>query len=73
MTGLAWPLVELVSRPLEPEEREAVLGDLLEADRSAWQALLDIFGLILRRQAFSGKIPSHGLRDSVWRSRAPTC
>jgi hypothetical protein len=57
MTALAWPLVELVSRLLEPDEREAVLGDLLEADVSAWQALLDILGLILRRQAFLWKNP----------------
>src|SRR5262252_469716 len=57
MTRIAWPLVELVSRLLEPEEREAVLGDLLEAKESAGQALLDIFGLILRRQAFLWKNP----------------
>ena len=57
MTALPWPLVELVSRLLEADERETVLGDLLEADVSAWQALLDIFGLILRREAFLWKNP----------------
>jgi len=55
MTAVAWPLVERVSRLLKPDEREAVLGDLLEADVSAWQALLELFGLILRRQAFLWK------------------
>jgi hypothetical protein len=57
MTAVAWPLVELASRLLEPDEREAVLGDLLEAEETAWQALLDIFGLVLRRQAFHWKSP----------------
>ena len=38
MTAVAWPLVELASRLLEPDEREAVLGDLLEAEETAWQA-----------------------------------
>jgi len=55
MTSVAWPLVERVSRLLKPDEREAVLGDLLEAAVSAWQALLELFGLILRRQAFLWK------------------
>ena len=57
MTGIAWPLVEFASKLLEPDEREAVLGDLLEAKESAGQALLDIFGLVLRRQALLWKNP----------------
>ena len=57
MTRIAWPFVELASKLLEPDEREAVLGDLLEAKESAGQALLDIFGLVLRRQALLWKNP----------------
>jgi len=51
MNGIAWVLVELASRLLEHDEREAVLGDLLESNESAGQGLLDVFGLVLRRQA----------------------
>jgi hypothetical protein len=48
--GLTWSLVEVVSRLLEPDDREAVQGDLIEAGGSAWQGLLDVLGLIIRRQ-----------------------
>jgi hypothetical protein len=51
MNGIGWPLVELSSKLLERDEREAVLGDLLEAKESAWQGLLDVSGLVLRREA----------------------
>ena len=57
MRGMVWMFVELASRLLKPDDREAALGDLLEADETAWQALLDIFGLVLRRQAFLWKNP----------------
>ena len=50
MTSTLWPLVELAARPLERDEREAVLGDSLEAGDSAWQALSSVLGLVLRRQ-----------------------
>jgi hypothetical protein len=36
--------VELAPRPLEREEREAVLGDLVESRKSAWQGLLGVLG-----------------------------
>jgi hypothetical protein len=45
-----WALVEYASRLLEPNEREAVLGDLLETGENAWRALFDVLGLALRRQ-----------------------
>jgi hypothetical protein len=45
-----WSMVEIVSKLLDGEEREAVLGDLLEANESAVRALLEVFGLLLRRQ-----------------------
>jgi len=57
VNSIAWPLVELFSKLLEQEEREVVLGDLLETDESAWRRFLDIFGLILRRQADLWKNP----------------
>jgi hypothetical protein len=47
----AWSLPEWMSRLLDPEEREAVLGDLREAGEGPWQTLAEITGLVLRRQA----------------------
>jgi hypothetical protein len=44
-----WALVEYFARVLPPEVREPVLGDMLEADESAWQALRGLFGLVLLR------------------------
>jgi hypothetical protein len=49
MTGAGWSLVEIAARLLERGEREAVLGDLLEAQENAYQALLGVFGLLIRR------------------------
>jgi hypothetical protein len=51
MTGIGWRLVNVVSQLLEHDECEAVRGDLEEAGESAWQALLDVLGLVIRRQA----------------------
>lgn len=51
MTVGGWQLVEVASQLLERDEREAVLGDLVEAGENAWQALLDVFGLVIRREA----------------------
>jgi hypothetical protein len=51
MTGVGWSLVEVAAQLLERDEREAVLGDLLETAETAWQDLLDILGLVIRRQA----------------------
>jgi hypothetical protein len=44
-------LVDIVSRLLQPEEREVVQGDLLEGGESAWQSLLAVVGLVIRREA----------------------
>jgi hypothetical protein len=57
MSGIAWSLVEFAARLLEHEEREAVLGDLVEAGESDWRSLLDVCGLTLRRQAGLWKEP----------------
>ena len=50
MNRLGWWWVERISQALEGEEREAVLGDLREAGESACQCLLDVAGLVIRRQ-----------------------
>ncbi len=50
MTSLGWPLVDAASRLLEREEREAVLGDLFETGEGVWKSLLDVLGLVFRRQ-----------------------
>jgi hypothetical protein len=50
MRTISWSLVEVVARLLERHEREAVLGDLIETDRSVQQSLLDVLGLVIRRK-----------------------
>jgi hypothetical protein len=51
MNASAWPWLELSTKLLDPEEREVVLGDLLETHATAWRGLLDIFSLVMYRQA----------------------
>jgi hypothetical protein len=51
MTTVARSLMEVAARLLERDEREVVLGDLAEAGASAWQGLLEILGLVIRREA----------------------
>ena len=50
MTSPLWSLVEFAARPLDRDERDAVLGDSLEAGERPSQALFSILGLVLRRQ-----------------------
>jgi hypothetical protein len=50
MTNISWSFVEVAARLLEGDEREAVLGDLLEGGESGLRGLLDVFGLAVRRQ-----------------------
>jgi len=50
-TNTGSQLVDLVSRLLQAEEREVVQGDLLEGGESAWQSLLAVVGLVIRREA----------------------
>lgn len=59
MNASGWRLLDLGTKLLDPEEREVVLGDLVETDETAWRGLLDVFGLVLRRQA------------GLWRDRRP--
>ncbi len=51
MTRICWWLVDKMSRLLEPDERNAVLGDFAETGEAAGQALRDVLGLVARRQA----------------------
>ena len=55
MTAITWPFVEAAAHLLERDEREAVLGDLAESGESAWQMLLQVLGLGIRRQALFWK------------------
>jgi hypothetical protein len=55
MSSLPWSLVEVASRLLERDEREAVLGDLAEAQESAWNGLFGVMELVVRRQALLWK------------------
>ena len=55
MASFHWSLVELTSRLLDGDEREAVLGDLMEARVSPWEGWSGVIGLITRRQAMLWK------------------
>jgi hypothetical protein len=50
MTRICWGLIDKVSRILDPNERDAVLGDFAETDKTGGEALLDLVGLVVRRQ-----------------------
>lgn len=51
MSRICWWLVDILSLMLEPDEREAVRGDLTESSESGPKALRDVIGLVVRRQA----------------------
>ena len=51
MTRLAWRLVHLLSRLVEPGDREAVLGDWIESGAPAGRILLEMAGFVLHQQA----------------------
>jgi hypothetical protein len=51
MTRTCWWLVDVVSRALEPGERDVVCGDFAESGESGGRALRDVLGLVCRRQA----------------------
>lgn len=50
-TGILWSLANLSSALLDERERDAVRGDLAESGATGPQALREIAGLVLRRQA----------------------
>lgn len=51
MTRGCWRLVEILSRMLDADERQTVLGDLAESGQTGSRALWDVLGLVARRQA----------------------
>lgn len=51
MTQMLCWLLDAVSRMLEPDEREVVLGDVTESKVTGSRALRDVLGLVTRRQA----------------------
>lgn len=51
MTKICWRLVDFLSRMLEPAERDVVCGDFTESAETGGQALRDLMGLVIRRQA----------------------
>ena len=51
MTRGCWRLVDLLSLMLRPDERDVVRGDLAESGAAGSQALRDVLGLVVRRQA----------------------
>jgi hypothetical protein len=51
MTEVCWWLVDRASRMLAADERDAVRGDFAESGQTAGQALRDVLGLVVRRQA----------------------
>ena len=55
MTSVGWSLVGIAAQLLQRDEREAVVGDLVEASECAWQGLLDVLRLVLHRQAILWK------------------
>jgi hypothetical protein len=50
VTNLAWKFVESLALRLQPAEREAALGDLIEARTTAWRGIREVLGLVMRRQ-----------------------
>lgn len=46
-----WPVVIWLSLRLGETERDAVLGDLTECDESGGRAIVNVLGLVVRRQA----------------------
>jgi hypothetical protein len=51
MTRPGWRLLSFLALALEPAEREVLLGDMAESDRSAYAEIPGLLGLIVRRQA----------------------
>jgi len=50
MIRVYWWLVDKASGLLDPDDRNAVLGEFSESGTSGAQALFDLLGLIVRRQ-----------------------
>ena len=55
MTRVGSSFVAIAAQMLQRDEREAALGDLVEASEGAWQGLADVLSLVLYRQAILWK------------------
>jgi hypothetical protein len=55
MSSTGWRLVETAAQLLARDEREAVLGDLVEAHETTWRGLCGVLGLVCRREAAQWK------------------
>ena len=51
MNAFCRQLVDIVSRTLQPDDRDAVLGDIAESGETGGQALGDVLDVVVRRQA----------------------
>ena len=51
LNRIRWRLVDIVARMLHPDEHAAVCGDLAESGATGGQALSDVLGLVILRQA----------------------
>jgi hypothetical protein len=50
MRNVAWKLIGVMALKLTAEEREIILGDLIQTGETGWQGLRDVSGLVMRRQ-----------------------
>ena len=50
MRNIAWMLIDAMAVQLTPQEREIVLGDLIETRETAWRGMREVSGLVARRQ-----------------------
>jgi hypothetical protein len=76
MTRVWWWLADMVSRLLEPDECDAVRGDLAESGATGGEALRDLLGLVVRRQAalwmdWRPWLALVGLDDEGWKLVRP--
>jgi len=66
MSGLGWRCVEAAAGLLDPCDRDAVLGDLAEAERGFFENLGEILGLTVRRQILLWKSSGPWLAAFAW-------
>ena len=50
MTRVCWWIIDILSRMLDPEERQVVRGDLAESGGTVARAMRDVLDLVVRRQ-----------------------
>ncbi len=65
MTRICWRLAEFAFQALQPDERDAVLGDFAESGETGGQALLGVLGLVARS-------PTASIKRALHESLSPT-